>query len=310
MAKNLVIFAHGFLGFKEKLGIRYWNGAVEYVQERLDKNLTRVKATEVEPAEGTKTRVRSLARQVEEFLNQDPRIENIHIIAHSMGGLDARRLATPDDTVYKVLAERKTTITTISTPHKGSPLADFGYYLLRPSKKGLKSPLPERQKMEQVALKLGVPVGWLEEAMKWLQDNVEYLKTLFGLEWPGFKELTTWGVPQFKNSRRVKYFSYCGEAWPPWPFSIKGDYLPTVSVPGWLLIYCKEGENDGSVSLKSGKWGKYKGTIPADHAEQIGFQFSLLDKHKFRYKEFYLEVVKDLCNKGEPTEVHEILSRI
>ena len=130
MAKNLVIFAHGFLGFKEKFGIKYWNGAVEYVKKRLDKGLARVEATEVSPTGGTQERASVLAGQITDFLEGDTEV--IHIIGHSMGGLDARRLVTPGDKdlqIHKKL-NKPVTITTVSTPHRGSPLADFGYEIL------------------------------------------------------------------------------------------------------------------------------------------------------------------------------------
>jgi triacylglycerol lipase len=43
----------------------------------------------------------------------------VHIIAHSMGGLDARHMI-----VDKGMAERVATLTTIGAPHHGSPVAD------------------------------------------------------------------------------------------------------------------------------------------------------------------------------------------
>jgi triacylglycerol lipase len=59
--------------------------------------------------------------------------EKVHIIAHSMGGLDARHMI-----VDKGMAERVASLTTIGTPHLGTVLADHvidhGGFLL---KKGL-----------------------------------------------------------------------------------------------------------------------------------------------------------------------------
>ncbi|HLA37478.1 MAG TPA: hypothetical protein VJZ02_03325 [Candidatus Brocadiales bacterium] len=313
MAKNLVIFAHGFLGFKEKFFIKYWHNTVEYLSSKLDKELVMVKATEVDPTGGTEKRAKELAEQINRFLDSDDQIGKIHIIAHSMGGLDARRLVTQDDTIYKTLKKPIATVTTISTPHRGSPMADFGYDLLMPSQKSPSLSGPSQQEIKELsAILKGTPIDRIEEAMGWLQDNIGYFKKLFSLNWDGLKELTTWGVPKFTDSANVRYFSYGGEAW---PFGIGGDYLPLPSVPGWLLIYCKEKENDGSVSLQSSPWGAYKGVIPADHAELVGFR-SLLDKishpfvRNFKYKKFYLEVVKDLCTKGEPGNWADIKKRI
>ena len=56
--------------------------------------------------------------------------EKVHIIAHSMGGLDARRMI-----VDKGMAERVASLTTIGTPHLGTVLADHmidrGGFLLK-----------------------------------------------------------------------------------------------------------------------------------------------------------------------------------
>ena len=56
--------------------------------------------------------------------------EKVHIIAHSMGGLDARHMI-----VDKGMAERVATLTTIGTPHLGTVLADHvidhGGFLLK-----------------------------------------------------------------------------------------------------------------------------------------------------------------------------------
>jgi triacylglycerol lipase len=312
MAKNLVIFAHGFLGFKEKFFIRYWHDTVDYLRSKLDRGLARVEATEVDPTGGTEKRAKELAEQINRFLDSDDQIGKIHIIAHSMGGLDARRLVTPDDTIHKTLKKPVATITTVSTPHRGSPMADFGYDILGPSPKSPTLLRPGQQEIEELSAVLkGIPIDRIEKALELLQDNIGYFKKLFSLNWDGLKELTTWGVPNIKDSPDVRYFSYGGEVW---PFGIGGAYLPLPSVPGWLLIYCKEKENDGLVSLKSSSWGTYKGVIPTDHAGQIGFRLSLFDKifHpvKFNYNRFYLEVVKGLCTRGEPDEAKDILSRI
>jgi triacylglycerol lipase len=45
----------------------------------------------------------------------------INILAHSMGGLDARWMLT-----HLGMAARVLTLTTLGTPHRGSPLADWG----------------------------------------------------------------------------------------------------------------------------------------------------------------------------------------
>ena len=54
------------------------------------------------------------------ILRQVPGAEREHIIAHSMGGLDARHAIAH----VPGLAGRVATLVTIGTPHRGSPVAD------------------------------------------------------------------------------------------------------------------------------------------------------------------------------------------
>ena len=48
-------------------------------------------------------------------------MEPVHILAHSQGGLDARHMIT-----HQGMAKRVLSLTTIGTPHRGSPVADWG----------------------------------------------------------------------------------------------------------------------------------------------------------------------------------------
>src|SRR5207245_1759279 len=54
------------------------------------------------------------------LLNHCPH-ERVHLFAHSMGGLDARYLISRLE-----MAEQVASLTTIGTPHRGSPFADWG----------------------------------------------------------------------------------------------------------------------------------------------------------------------------------------
>ena len=64
------------------------------------------------------------AHDLKAYLNdlQHPAVfgQRVHLIAHSMGGLDARYMITKLD-----MAPRIVSLTTIGTPHHGSPIADL-----------------------------------------------------------------------------------------------------------------------------------------------------------------------------------------
>jgi len=63
-------------------------------------------------------RAQQLAARVQEAI-QETQAPKVHIIAHSMGGLDARRMIVDNG-----MADRVATLATIGTPHHGSPVAD------------------------------------------------------------------------------------------------------------------------------------------------------------------------------------------
>jgi len=65
-------------------------------------------------------RAMALKRHVEVIL-ESTGADRVHIIAHSMGGLDARHMIVDLD-----MAERVATLTTVGTPHCGTSFADFG----------------------------------------------------------------------------------------------------------------------------------------------------------------------------------------
>ena len=88
--------------------------------------------TRVPPIAGVKLRALVLAEQIERACPG----QAVHIIGHSMGGLDARQLL-----VNPAWSGRILSLTTIGTPHLGSALADYSrlragpvYRLLRAMK--------------------------------------------------------------------------------------------------------------------------------------------------------------------------------
>jgi triacylglycerol lipase len=76
----------------------------------------RVLVSRVPPIAGVEKRARRLGEQIELNFGDEP----VHLIGHSMGGLDARRLLVDPKWQRRVLS-----LTTIGTPHLGSSLADF-----------------------------------------------------------------------------------------------------------------------------------------------------------------------------------------
>jgi triacylglycerol lipase len=61
------------------------------------------------------------AAELKSFLHQLSSKEPVHLIAHSMGGLDARYMVA-----HLGMQDRVLSLTTLGTPHRGTPFADWG----------------------------------------------------------------------------------------------------------------------------------------------------------------------------------------
>jgi triacylglycerol lipase len=116
-----IVLAHGAFGFDQiKVAGRrhvYFRG----VPERLRAMGVEVHRPRVPPVGSVEVRAKRLASAVRALP-----AKKVNLIAHSMGGIDAR---------YAIcrlgLADRVATLTTIGTPHLGTPLADLGMSFLR-----------------------------------------------------------------------------------------------------------------------------------------------------------------------------------
>jgi len=112
-----IVLAHGLFGFS-RIGLgrltltSYFRG----IPELLRGAGNRVLVTRVHPIAGVEFRARRLGDRILGALGEEP----VHIIGHSMGGLDARWLLAEAGWRKRVLS-----LTTIGTPHLGTSLADF-----------------------------------------------------------------------------------------------------------------------------------------------------------------------------------------
>ncbi|HZN95728.1 MAG TPA: alpha/beta fold hydrolase [Myxococcales bacterium] len=218
-----VVLAHGILGF-DKLplpvsGTEYFRG----VADRLRGLGMEVHTVRVPPLSSVKDRAEDLARAVRQL--DSPRV---NIIAHSMGGLDSRYA------IAKLgLAARVASLTTVGTPHRGTPLADAGTEVLG-----------DRLKLRGVLEKLGIDVNALYD-------------------------LTTARMQEFNESvpdaSGVLYGCYLART--------KGLALALnpLLLPTYLYLSDRAGENDGLVPTHSQRWGEQLGQVEADHWAQIGW---------------------------------------
>src|SRR5881227_3545825 len=115
--RHPVILAHGMLGFDE---IAVAGRRHQYFRKIAD-GLSGLDAKFHTPRVPAAAPVAVRAKQLRALVHELPS-ERVNVIAHSMGGLDAR---------YAIsrlgLGDRVASLVTIATPHLGTPLADAGH---------------------------------------------------------------------------------------------------------------------------------------------------------------------------------------
>ncbi len=221
--RNAVVLAHGVMGFESigMAGIKqdYFRG----VPARLRELGADVYTVRVSAAGSIATRAQQLADAVKLLP-----VDQVNIIAHSMGGLDARYAISRLGIAPKVVS-----LTTIGTPHHGTPLADITTNLL--------------------GEKLGL----------------RRILSAMGLDVNAFYDCTTARMTEFNRAvpdvKGVTYASYVGRLRGRWP------KMNTLLRPAYLYLADRSGENDGVVPAGSQPWGAVLGTLPADHWAQIGW---------------------------------------
>jgi triacylglycerol lipase len=116
--RNPIVLVHGLLGY-DRLNLcgvtfaRYFPS----IPEMLEQAGNQVLVARVHPTRSVTAR----AAQLKDWLESRLPAQAVHIIAHSMGGLDARYMIS-----RLGMAERVLTLTTIGTPHRGTIFADWG----------------------------------------------------------------------------------------------------------------------------------------------------------------------------------------
>ncbi|WP_263788570.1 alpha/beta fold hydrolase [Salinibacter grassmerensis] len=224
----------------------------------------RAVAPNVSPYDTVRARTATWNDRLERVLDE-AKTDRLLLIAHSMGGLDARYLisAMGWHEVVDVLV-------TIATPHRGSSVAS------------LVLDQPELVR------------DWLADMADWvgthiLEDGSANLRRALTELTPEHMENTF--NPEVPDHPDVEYWSYGCRAG-------KGTAIPIAPIFRYLnrYLYEEEGENDGIVSVESARWGDYQGTVDADHARQVGLSSGLAAD--FDSNAFYTTIVQNLADDG------------
>jgi triacylglycerol lipase len=116
---------HGFFGY-DRIGLGRWT-LTEYFHG-IDRYLRAAGNRVFVPRLSATGGIAERAAQLKAFLDQYSPCEPVHILAHSMGGLDSRYMIT-----HLGMADRVLTLSTLGTPHRGTSYIDwlvqrFGFF--------------------------------------------------------------------------------------------------------------------------------------------------------------------------------------
>jgi triacylglycerol lipase len=249
VTRHPIVFCHGMLAYSTlRMQLPEDLNCFSPLGDFLRGRGFRVLFPQVPPTGGV---VERAARLREQILNWTG--EPINIIAHSMGGLDARYLVT-----HLGMAEQVRSLTTVSTPHRGTYLADWFVANFR----------------QRVPLLLAMEA--------------------FGVNVDGFRDCRLDACRAFNERTpdrpEVRYFSYGGQ--------VSHARVSPGLRRAWNLVMPVEGPNDGMVSVASSRWGQYLGTIHADHFAQTPDARFLRPDEDFDTLGFYSRLVEDLARRG------------
>jgi triacylglycerol lipase len=221
--KHPIVLVHGLGARKEYGPFDYFYG----LRKRLLQAGNEVFQAKLTPFQSIEHRAAQLKEQIEAAQPEG----KVNLIAHSMGGLDARFMAS-----RLGYAERIASITTIGTSHRGSHLADWAL---------------------STAPTGSVPL-------------VNWMLSFLGASLEGIRQCTTEYCQRTfyqlaPNMPGVGYFSAMSTIRSATPLHA----LPVFFLP-YRILSRIEGDNDGLVSEESSKWGEHICTYRGDHYAQIG----------------------------------------
>ncbi len=259
--KYPIIMLHG-IGFRDLQYFNYWgripkelvqNGAVVYYGHQ--------------EAWGT---IENNANAISETLRKvlaENHCEKVNLIAHSKGGLDARYLISALH-----MEDHVASLTTISTPHRGSELLNI---LTR---------LPD-----------GI--------YRFISSLFDRSYTALGDVHPDCYHASRQLSPLFCEEFNQKYPDSSKVYYQSYTSYVRCTFSdPLLFIPNLLMYFAGAPKNDGLVSIESAKWGNFRQTFVSSGKRGISHG-DMIDLKREDYKGFdvieaYVQIVADLKKKG------------
>ncbi|KAH7913972.1 alpha beta-hydrolase [Hygrophoropsis aurantiaca] len=300
-----IVLCHGLYGFDVRgpsafpsLRMHYWSNVLSILKKRVGADVI------VTAVPGTGS-IASRSENLDRLLQERARGRGLNLMAHSMGGLDCRHMITHvKPTEYAPLS-----LTTIATPHRGSPFMDWCAENIGLGRQRREDLERERLRLEKESNPLTEPPAVTSKAKEekreaMLSLSLGSLPSSFTtliislLDSPAYANLTSSYLnnvfnPATPDDPRVKYFSVAGRTggmsiWHPlWlpkmvldeseqkakarlkSEMLEKGYEPSSEIPPWETE--DQWGNDGLVTINSARWGEFLGILEgSDHWETRG----------------------------------------
>ncbi|KAF8430426.1 Alpha/Beta hydrolase protein [Boletus edulis BED1] len=264
-----IVLCHGLMGFGSVGPLDYFKG----VADDLKRLGCTVFVSEVSMVDDIKTRAGQLHTQINSYLSHrygSAKDRSVHLICHSMGGLDARRLVHKDPKPeYNVLS-----ITTVSTPHRGSPVS-----------------------------------AWSESLNFFAKITAAPLLAIVHQCAPALKDLRPENMKVFNRTypdvAGIKYFSVAAkfDPWRTHVYRLSHAFISDFSKDP--MNRDAFGPNDGMVSVSSAKWGEFLDFVRQDtsHFGVLGWELMPGGlggaNSDFDAKRLYRQLVDNVARKVE-----------
>ncbi|AKV01380.1 Lipase precursor [Labilithrix luteola] len=287
------------------------------VKQALEADGHHVTVTEVEPFAGVATRAKRLAVFVDRALDEhctarvgssetSAAFENclatakVNLVAHSMGGLDARYLASSLGYASKIAS-----ITTISTPHGGSAIADVGLHFISGEGKfsdaidALASAFGRTFTEDDLATNTDLHAALLSLSEKNAPAFDAENPDQAGIYYQSYAGVSrAIGGPRTESQQR-EVLKACNGIY--FGTVARADFMALQLTAGSLIVGGLDfAPQDGMVTVEHAKRGNFRGCFPSDHLDEVGqVRKDRPDVYtKFDHLAFYRVLATDLAKRG------------
>lgn len=257
-----ILLVHGVF-FRDSEYFNYWGR----IPAQLEKNGAKVFYGNHQSAASVAESAAEISERIREIIREE-QVEKVNIIAHSKGGLDCRYAVS-----MLGMDRYVASLTTINTPHRGCLFADVLLSKIPESVKGL------------------VAEGYNATLRKLGDDNPDFISAV--------TDLTASSCQRMNDIVKDKESVYYQSVGSVLKGASSGQFPLNMT---YYLVKYFDGPNDGLVRVDSFRWGENfvllqpKGKRGISHGDMIDLNRENIED--FDVREFYVDLVKDLKEKG------------